>query len=207
MLNKLVNLMTCTNPLINLTAVTIVAISLTACGEDIEQNAAADVVVDKTAPTESGAKPAPASDEHAAGTVAKPGSPYSISYRIVGTPIVGSPVVVDLEVSSSLGPQPVNLDYRINDASSMMFSESQPASIRLEMADNERSIKQQVTVIPQREGRFYLNVSASFETETGTQSTVMAVPIQVGSIGRELQENGAVELDENGEAVRVLSKD
>jgi hypothetical protein len=33
----------------------------------------------------------------------------------------------------------------------------------------------------------------------------MAVPIQVGAGGRELQENGEVQLDEDGEAVRVLS--
>ena len=76
-------------------------------------------------------------------------------------------------LQTSPGPQPVNLDYRINDATSMMFSESQPAHIRMEMADNESSVKQQVTVIPQREGRFYLNVSASFETESGTHSTVI----------------------------------
>ena len=89
----------------------------------------------------------------------------------------------------------------------MLFAESQPQSIRMEMADNEKSVNQQVTVIPQREGRFYLNVNASYDTETGTHSAAMAVPIQVGTGGRELQEHGTVELDENGEAVRVLSKD
>ena len=65
----------------------------------------------------------------------------------------------------------------------------------------------QVVVIPQREGRFYLNVSASFETEDGTLSTITAIPIQVGTGTRELQQNGEVELDESGETVRVLSND
>lgn len=191
--------------LVNMAIVSIAAIALFACDAEVtEQSVATDSSVAKVAAAEASAKPL---NDAYDGTVAKPGSPYSISYRIVGTPIVGSPVVVDLRVASSLGSQPVNVDFRINDASSMLFGESQPASIRREMADNESSIKQKVTIIPQREGRFYLNVSASFDTETGTQSTVMAVPIQVGTGGRELQEHGTVELDENGEAVRVLTKD
>lgn len=139
------------------------------------------------------------------GTVTKPGSPYSISYRIIGTPIVGSPVTIALRVSSSAAPRPVTLDYRINDASSLVLSESQLASVRMEPAANENFVTQQVTVVPQREGRFYLNVGASFETEEGTRSTVTAIPIQVGSGGRELKENGEVQLDEDGEAVRVLT--
>lgn len=139
------------------------------------------------------------------GTVTKPGSPYSISYRIIGTPVVGSPVTVGLRVSSTAAPRPVTLDYRINDASSMVFAESQLASVRMEPAANERFVTQQVTVVPQREGRFYLNVSASFETEEGTMETVTAIPIQVGRGGRELRENGEVELDDDGEAVRILT--
>ena len=106
-----------------------------------------------------------------------------------------------------MATHPVNLVYRINDATSMMLAESQPASVRMEPAANETDFRQQVTIIPQREGRFYLNVSASIETESGTISTVTAIPIQVGTGTRELQEHGEVQIDENGEAVRVLSGD
>ncbi len=192
-----------------LTVAAIATFSIVACDSQKKEQAKEQALAaDSNTPTMVADKvAAEPSNEAYEGTVAKPGSPYSISYRVVGTPIVGSPVVVDLEVISSFGPREVNLDYRINDASSMMFSESQPASIQMKMAVNESSVKQQITVIPQREGRFYLNVSASYETASGTQSTVMAVPIQVGTGGRELQEHGTVELDENGEAVRVLSND
>ena len=178
---------------------------LVACGSnEAEQTAAAEPVeLARTAPEVSFK---PGSDDYT-GTVSKPGSPHSISYRIIGTPIVGSPVVVDLRVASSLGPRAVNLNYRINDATSMSFAESQPSSVNLEFADNEKSLQQQVTVIPQREGRFYLNVSVAFEDENGTTSTVTAVPIQVGTGGRELQEHGEVKTDENGELVRVLGGD
>lgn len=179
-------------------------IGLAACGtEKVEEAAVAnEVEISKSIP-EVSFKPTGEFD----GTVAKPGSPYSISYRIVGTPIVGSPVTIDLQVASSLGPRPVTIDYRINDATSMLLSESQPARVSMEPAANEKSFKQQVTVIPQREGRLYLNVSASFETEDGTMSTVAAIPIQVGTGTRELQEHGELGVDENGQAVRVLSSD
>ncbi len=180
-------------------------LGLAACtNEGSVQTAEVDAVeLAKTAPD---VNFKPGGDDYT-GTVSKPGSPYSISYRIIGTPIVGSPVVVDLKVATSLAPRPVNLSYRINDATSMTFAESQPASVRLDFADNEKSLQQRVTVIPQREGRFYLNVGVSFEDETGTTSTVTAVPIQVGTGTRELQEHGRVETDEKGESVRVLSGD
>ena len=181
------------------------ALALISCSKnEVEPVAdARSVEFTKTAPDVSFK---PGGDDYT-GTVSKPGSPYSISYRIIGTPIVGSPVVVDLKVATSLAPRPVNLSYRINDATSMTFAESQPASVRLDFADNEKSLQQRVTVIPQREGRFYLNVGVSFEDETGTTSTVTAVPIQVGTGTRELQEHGRVETDEKGESVRVLSGD
>ena len=182
----------------------IVMFAMVACSaeQSDEAEVAQEVELSKTPPAVS-FKPKNDYD----GTVAKPGAPYSISYRIIGTPIVGSPVTVDLRVDSALEPRPLTLDYRINDASAMMFAESQPARVNMEPASNEETISQQVTVIPQRDGRLYLNVSVSFDTETGTMSTVAAIPIQVGSGTRELQENGTVEVDENGEAIRVLTSE
>jgi len=180
----------------------IAAIALAACGSDEA------VTAEKQDAAVSSPEPAgkPVSSVYD-GTVAKPGSPYAISYRIIGTPIVGSPLTVDLRITSALEPRPMTLDYRINDATSMMFAESQPESVRMEIAENEDAFEQRVTVIPQREGRFYLNVSASFESDEGTVSTGMAIPIQVGNAPREMQEHGELQQDENGEAVRVLSGD
>jgi hypothetical protein len=128
-----------------------------------------------------------------------------MSYRIVGTPIVGSPVTIDLRVDSMLGSREVTMDYRINDLAALSLHEAQPDRVRIAPAENDRFILQRVTVVPQREGRIYLNVSASYETDEGSASAIMAVPIQVGAGGRELEENGEVQLDEDGEAVRVLS--
>ena len=188
----------------HLTVTVCASLALSACGSgDVDTSAAASA--DKAppaTPTES-AKPLFAYD----GTVSKPGAPFAMSYRIIGTPIVGSPVTIDLRVESMLGAQPITVDYRINDAAAMSLHEAQPDRVRIAPAENENFIVQRVTVVPQREGRIYLNVSASYETDEGSVSAIMAVPIQVGAGGPELRENGEVRQDENGEAVRVLTGD
>jgi hypothetical protein len=145
-------------------------------------------------------KPAP----EAARTV-KPMGPVQINYRIVGTPIVGQPVAIDLEVRSVQGPQEITLSYRINDATAMQFPEAQPAEVSLAARTDESPSLQQVRVIPLREGRLYLNVAADVETESGTLSTITAIPIQVGGpASRVPQQSGTVVTDENGEQVRVM---
>ncbi len=189
--------MTRLNSFKNLAIVAVAAIGLSACGGE-------ETVAVATSSVDASVKPSVGSY---VSTVVKPGSPYSVSYRIIGTPIVGSPVTVELQVESNQGTQPLNLEYRINDATSMVLGESQPATVLMEFAANESSFTQQVTIIPQREGRFYLNVSASFETADGTMSTVTAIPIQVGTGPRELLPHGEVQLDEDGNAVRVLSNE
>ena len=139
--------MTPLNSFRNLAIAAVASIGLFACGGEETLEVAA---------SGADASAKPIVDKYVS-TVVKPGSPYSVSYRIIGTPIVGSPVTVDLRVESNQGTQPLNLEYRINDATSMMLGESQPATVRMEFAANESAFTQQVTIIPQREGRFYLN--------------------------------------------------
>jgi hypothetical protein len=184
---------------------TIALFAVAACGsEKAEEKAVNNASVDEIPEPDISHK---SQDPDMGGAVVTPGSPFRVSYTIIGTPVVGSPVTVNLQIESATESQPVNLEYRIRDASSMILAESQPARVRMEPAANERVFQQQVTLIPQREGRFYLNVSASFETSNGTVSTVTAIPLQVGSGTRELQDHGELQVDENGEAVRVLSSE
>jgi hypothetical protein len=177
----------------------LVAVSLTACGNEVEAPSVDTETVDKTAAVSS----KPSFD----GTVAKPGAPFSISYNIIGTPIVGSPVAIELRVSSNLGPQSVQLDYSIPDSTAMMLHAAQPASINARFAANDAWVDQRVTVIPQREGRLYLNVSASLTVEDGRSTTTIAIPLQVGQGGRVLEEEGELVTDEDGETTRVLTSE
>ena len=173
-------------------------VGLTACNDDGAGGTANEAVPVET-PAD-GAKPAPATRH-----TVKPEGPVQISYQIIGTPIVGQPVAIELQVRSVLGPQAVTLSYRINDATAMQFPEAQPPQVSIAPSTDASPNLQQVRVIPLREGRLYLNVSADVETESGTLSTVTAIPIQVGGAATRVpQESGAVTTDEDGEAVRVM---
>jgi len=139
------------------------------------------------------------------GRTVKPQGPVSITYEIIGAPIVGQAVAIDLQVVSNIGPQAITLTYRVNDTTAMQFPEAQPPSVSMAATNNTEPRLQQVRVIPLREGRLFLNVSASLETDAGTISSVVAIPIQVGPAVRQQQEHGTVTTDEDGEAIRVLS--
>ena len=132
-------------------------------------------------------------------------SPVQIEYKVIGTPIVGQTVAVDLKLKSSLGAQAYKISFRVNDPTAMQFPESQSATVSISPPVGDERSSQQVRVIPLREGRLYLNVAAVIETDSGTMQTVTAVPIQVGpAVPRQIQENGSVTQDENGNLIRSL---
>jgi hypothetical protein len=150
---------------------------------------------------------AASSRPEAGGLMAKPQSPVAIDYRIIGTPIVGQPLAIDIEVRSLMGPQPISLHYRINDSTAMQLTEAQPSQVSIApMADDAPTV-QQVRLVPLREGRLFLNVAASVETEGGTVSTVAAIPVQVGPAPRQPAGNGTITTDENDEAIHSLPAD
>jgi hypothetical protein len=181
--------------------VLVVALLAGACSDSGEENAS-EIVAESPATTapEAGSKPG-----RSDGQTIKLQGPVSISYKIIGAPIVGQAVAVDLQIVSNVGAQAITLTYRVNDTTAMQFPEAQPPSVSMAATDSAEPQTQQVRIIPLREGRLFLNVSASIETDGGTVSTVTAIPIQVGSAVRQPQEDGTVTTDENGEAIRVLS--
>ncbi len=185
------------------TLVVIFATAIVACDKtDVDEPAAniEPVDISTTAPTvtftpEKAAALAPA---------VAPSGPISVSYRIIGKPVVGQPVAIDLRFVSLVSDRPVNVTYRINDPTALRLADSQPESLSVAPAEDDGSRPQQVIIIPLREGRLYLNVAASIDTENGSLSTVTAIPIQVGEAPRSVQQNGVVGTDENEEAIRSL---
>jgi hypothetical protein len=181
--------------LLLISTVSLVAISGCGGGND-------SASIDTAAPVAAApSKPAPN-----AGVTMSPGkmtAPVSISYQVVGNPVVGQPVAVNLLLTSSRDDQPVTLRYRANDASSMLFPDDQANAVQLSVGRNEAQRVQQVTVVPQREGRLYLNVSAEVQTDNGSMFRSLAVPIQVGSAPADLARNG--ELKETAEGEQVIS--
>jgi hypothetical protein len=158
------------------------------------------------AATQQKSAPASASDKQATtmptgSSPGKPSAPINFRYAVQGTPVVGQPVAINIFVTSSVTDAPINLYYRVNDASSMSFPASQALRTEFTVAPGDQPRAQQITVIPQREGRLYLNVSAEIETATGTMLKTTSIPIQVGSAPPELETNGALIETEEGETV------
>lgn len=188
------------NRLTTFLALISIGVLASACGDGAveEQPGAADPAAETSTPVV-----AVAPDEKY-NVTGKPAGPVKISYRIIGTPVVGQPVTIDLKVDSNIENMPITLTYGANDSTALTFPESQLQSIALAFAEEERTSAQQVTITPMREGRLFLNVSAEMLTENGSLQTVTAIPIQVGAAPRELEENGVVTTDENDELIREM---
>ena len=130
----------------------------------------------------------------------KPSAPINLDYEIMGTPVVGLPLSINLKISSALD-RPIRVNYRINDTTSLRFSDVQSETVSVVPIGDESFSTEQVTVIPQREGRLFLNVSAEIDTELGRMAKVMAIPIQVGAVRATPKVNGELTTDEEGEAL------
>jgi hypothetical protein len=187
-----------TNPKILLGLWLLAAAGCGAGREDVAEPEARASAADIAAPAEAGGS----GEQNKAS--AKTGGPISTAYRLIGEPVLGQPLAIELRVASALGDQPVRIDYRILDATALRLAESQSAYATVARTAPDAVGNEQVTVVPLREGRLYLNVAASVETGDGSISTVTALPIQVGDTARDTRENGRLATDDAGEAVRVL---
>ena len=178
--------------------VLLAALAIAGCNKDKADEASSNAAVPATAPdvTFEPGKPTE--------RTAKLKSPVQIAYKIIGSPIVGQPVAVELEITSNVESNDIALSYRVNDTTALQIPEAQPASVSIAARRDTPPVREQIQVIPLREGRLYLNVSAKVETANGIVSTVSAIPIQVGAAAPSPQENGALETDENGDSIRVL---
>jgi hypothetical protein len=172
------------------------AVGLSACGG-----------ADDAAETVTAAEKGDVRESAASQTPASPGTMFEVNYRIIGTPIVGSPVAIDLEVRSAFGSDPVNISFQVPDRTALTLDESQPDTLTRTPRAGEPLMRERVTVIPQREGRLYINVRAARELDGGSQSTMISIPIHVGDVDTSLQEHGVLETNEDGETTRVLTSE
>jgi hypothetical protein len=175
-------------------------LAISACSAGEQQEAAATDGAPAAEPQAGLGKP----EAERTMTTAKISAPVAIAYRVIGEPVIGQPLTIDLRISSVSGAQPIRVDYRIVDGSALQLAESQLQYATVDSVAGDEGASEQVTVVPLREGRLYLNVAASMDTEQGAMSTVTAIPIQVGSTARVTEENGELSRDASGESVRVL---
>jgi len=140
-------------------------------------------------------KPAAAAGARSPG---KPAAPITLDYEVLGKPLVGLPVAINVHVNGPADLGPVAIRYSINDASALRFQAGQVESLVVD--DLGADDTQQVTVVPQREGRLYVNVAVEIETDGGAMIKSMAIPIQVGSAPERGAVNGELQEGPDGEA-------
>lgn len=107
------------------------------------------------------------------------GAPISLEYTVIGTPVVGENVAVEISISTSLDDRPITLSYRPAEAGSLGFPETQAATIEVVPVTGSPPRPQQLIVIPRRDGRLFLTVSAAVETDRGAVIKSMSIPLQV----------------------------
>lgn len=134
----------------------------------------------------------------------KPTAPISIEYEIVSKPIVGAPVQINVIVSSAQGP--LSVKYSINDASALRFQEGQVQEEEITAAASG-SAPRQLSVVPLREGRHFVNVSAEVQTTGGSMIRSMAIPLRVGAAPDGPGLNSAMKESPDGDSVISMPAD
>lgn len=165
------------------------------------QDEARDTVADNSAanPVTNAVASKPATTVAGETSTGKPSAPISMRYEVLGNPVVGAPVSINVSISATGGQGPVSVRYDIPDRSALAFQQGQVE--RLEVAEKVLDDTRQLAVVPQREGRLYVNVSAEVMTAGGIMIKSMAIPIQVGSAPDKPAVNGELVKGPDGETV------
>jgi hypothetical protein len=171
--------------------IVIAAFSIAACSENSGNTGSAG--------SAAGAKPLPDVVDGGSMSAGKPSAPISMDYEVLGKAFVGLPVAINVTVRATQDTGPIFVQYSINDASALLFQEGQVEQRRY--SDRSDLDMQQVVVVPQREGRLYINVSAEVQTPGGSMIKSMAIPIQVGNAPVQPQINGELKVGPDGETV------
>lgn len=140
----------------------------------------------------------------------KPGAPVQVEYEVAGTPVVGQVTEILLDFKTGIADAPVYARYRAVDSSGLKVVDaaSGRTAVNMRAEGAGRAGREQLRIIPQREGRHFINVSVEIETEAGPVIRSLSIPVDVAGLGANLQ-NGLpeqprlppVETDPAGEAV------
>ena len=127
--------------LILLAALLPIANGLNACQSESQNDVSAKQTAEAAA-----AKPTPAVAASGTTSPGKPSAPIRMSYEILGNPVVGSPVAIEIDVSATGDQGHVLVEYSIADSSALVFQQGQVERLEL---DKTSSNNMQIAVIPQ----------------------------------------------------------
>ncbi len=120
----------------------------------------------------------------------KGGAGVDIAYRLEGTPAVGKPLTVHIQMFS-----------RMDAHATLQAGEGLQLAAPAQVMHSLAGVRSEhiATVVPQAEGRFYLSV---FSNARG-RSSVSAIAVQVGKGTVQLKPSGKVQVMPSGE--RIIS--
>jgi hypothetical protein len=119
------------------------------------------------------------------------GAGVVMSYKIEGTPTVGKPLTVYVNMSST-----ANAETKLTADSGLTLQD--PAQVMSSVAGQKS--QHVITLTPQAEGRFYVNL---FSTAEG-RSSASSFAVQVGNSQASLKSSAPVQVGPNGERVKVM---
>jgi hypothetical protein len=149
----------------------------------------------------SAASAAPATAQRSPG---KPGAPVDISYSLLGKPVAGQPLEIELRIMAAAAFDAIRLDYGASERLSL--GRGMPQTLALVAQKPGVPAVQRVQVTPQADGLHYFKVRVV--TETGGRASMrgIAIPIGVGAYDprAHLKVNGTLVDGVGGERAIVM---
>ena len=132
----------------------------------------------------------------------KPHAPIDMAYTSAVTPVAGATIRYDLVFTSGIDADDLQVTVTADDGLALM-EYPQQRSLGVQQTQQQNPIA--VSVQPQHDGVFYLNVSATLVMDGQQQSRSFAIPVDVGAVDliKHLKTNGVVEKTSDGE--RIIS--
>ena len=96
---------------------------------------------------------------------------------------------------------PIQVNYRAADVGAMFIEKGGDANQSFKLANLATPGRREIVVVPQREGRSFITVTAELQTPAGIQSYSRDIAINVGAVPIQKTLNGELKADENGEPI------
>jgi hypothetical protein len=114
----------------------------------------------------------------AAVSAGKPGAPVELGFELLERPVIGKPLPIAIAVTPR-GTDIDALDVTFQSAEGVEVVAGAALGRRTRPADGQ-PISHEITVVPQRDGVFYVSAVALVENSTGTIARTFSIPLIAG---------------------------
>ncbi len=139
----------------------------------------------------------PGAHAHAARSAGKRQAPLALRYELLGKPVLGEPLLVDLYLTPTRSVGEVQIQVG-SDPSLLLKNADASRVLRSRM--DAQGWYQRIELTPMAQGLNYVHVSALADVQGVAQGAAFAVPVQIGEQTRQ-KVNGQLSRDSNGQAI------